>query len=97
MHSGWADTPGIRRPLPTFHRVTRPLLRTPAEGADTITWLAAAVPVPGANGSFWLDRHPRGTPRWPGTSASAEAAAALWDLLCEQSQSWLAAPGHMAP
>ena len=36
MHPGWADTPGVRSSLPRFYKLTRPLLRTPAEGADTI-------------------------------------------------------------
>jgi NAD(P)-dependent dehydrogenase (short-subunit alcohol dehydrogenase family) len=31
MHPGWADTPGVRASLPTFHRLTRPLLRTPEQ------------------------------------------------------------------
>ena len=41
MHPGWADTPGVRSSLPRFYKVTRPLLRTPAQGADTIVWLGA--------------------------------------------------------
>ncbi len=36
MHPGWADTPGVARSLPTFRRVLGPLLRTPADGADTL-------------------------------------------------------------
>jgi hypothetical protein len=30
MHPGWADTPGVASSLPGFHRLTGPLLRTPA-------------------------------------------------------------------
>ncbi|WP_458689778.1 SDR family NAD(P)-dependent oxidoreductase [Nocardia tengchongensis] len=56
MHPGWVDTPGIEAALPRFRRLTRPLLRTPAEGADTALWLAATE-VP--SGKFWHDRHPR--------------------------------------
>ena len=41
MHPGWADTPGLSRALPGFARLMGPLLRTPAQGADTIVWLAA--------------------------------------------------------
>ena len=85
MHPGWADTPGVQQSLPTFRTLTRPLLRTPDEGADTITWLAAVEPVPGRNGSFWLDRRPRGTVRLPRTSAAEADADALWELVCEQS------------
>lgn len=96
MHPGWADTPGVQQSLPTFRTITRPLLRTPDEGADTITWLAAVDPVPGPNGSFWLDRRPRGTVRLPRTAAPERDAAALWELVCQQSGAHPADP-HAAP
>ena len=41
MHPGWADTPGISASLPRFYRISRPLLRSPAQGADTIVWLGS--------------------------------------------------------
>ncbi len=85
MHPGWADTPGVRDALPRFHRLTRPVLRTPAEGADTIVWLAGVGSIPGPNGSFWLDRRPRGTVRMPGTSIPAGVGQELWELVCRQS------------
>jgi hypothetical protein len=84
MHPGWADTRGVQESLPTFRRLTRPILRTAQEGADTIVWLAGVEPIPGPNGSFWLDRAPRGTVRYPGTSADPGAADELWDLVCQQ-------------
>ena len=59
MHPGWADTPGVKSSLPTFRKVTRPLLRTPRQGADTIAWLAAAETLPAPSGTFWCDREPR--------------------------------------
>ncbi|MCB1308976.1 MAG: SDR family NAD(P)-dependent oxidoreductase, partial [Leptospiraceae bacterium] len=40
MHPGWADTAGVQRSLPTFRMLTRPVLRTAEQGADTILWLA---------------------------------------------------------
>jgi hypothetical protein len=60
MHPGWADTPGVESSLQTFYRVTRRLLRSPQEGADTAVWLAAATEAGGVSGKFWLDReqHP---------------------------------------
>ena len=60
MHPGWADTPGVASSLPGFYRVTRSLLRTPQEGADTIVWLAASTEAGQVSGRFWLDReqHP---------------------------------------
>jgi dehydrogenase/reductase SDR family protein 12 len=45
MHPGWVDTPGLADGLPGFHSLVRPLLRTPAEGADTAVWLAAGGPI----------------------------------------------------
>ena len=60
MHPGWADTPGVETALPGFYRLTKPLLRTPEEGADTVVWLAAATEAGDVSGKFWLDReqHP---------------------------------------
>lgn len=59
MHPGWADTPGVKSSLPLFRVVTRPLLRTPRQGADTIAWLAAVDNPPGGSGAFWCDREVR--------------------------------------
>ncbi len=67
MHPGWADTAGVRTSLPTFHKLTKSVLRTPAEGADTIVWLAAqrrGERDPGiASGGFYHDRRQRPTHR----------------------------------
>ena len=41
MHPGWVDTNALRQGLPMFALLTRPLLRRPAEGADTVVWLLA--------------------------------------------------------
>ncbi len=67
MHPGWADTPGLHDSLPGFHRFVRPLLRSPDQGADTITWLAASAVAGQTSGLFWLDRQPRATHVFPGT------------------------------
>ncbi|MFN2327625.1 MAG: SDR family NAD(P)-dependent oxidoreductase [Chromatocurvus sp.] len=61
MHPGWADTPGVESALPGFHRLTRRILRSPAEGADTIVWLAAATEAGAVSGKLFLDREPRTT------------------------------------
>jgi NAD(P)-dependent dehydrogenase (short-subunit alcohol dehydrogenase family) len=61
MHPGWVDTPGVASSLPRFRRMTGPILRTPAQGADTIVWLATAQ-LPGVvTGGFWHDRRRRPT------------------------------------
>jgi len=61
MHPGWADTPGVESALPAFHRITKYILRTPEEGADTIIWLAAATEAGEVTGKLFLDREPRTT------------------------------------
>ena len=63
MHPGWSDTPSLRSSLPRFYKVTRPLLRTPAQGADTIVWLGSAAEPGRSSGLFWHDRRPRPTHR----------------------------------
>jgi dehydrogenase/reductase SDR family protein 12 len=78
MHPGWADTPGIARSLPRFHRALRPLLRTPAEGADTIVWLASAEEPGRSSGGFWHDRRARATHRVPWTRETDADRRALW-------------------
>jgi dehydrogenase/reductase SDR family member 12 len=67
MHPGWADTPGVRSSLPRFYRAIRPLLRTPAQGADTIVWLGAAAEPGRSSGGFWHDRRQRPTNLLPWT------------------------------
>ena len=80
-HPGWVNTPGIAAALPRFHAVMRPLLRTPAQGADTIIWLAASDPARLGTGRFWHDRRPRSEYRLPRTREAPGAARILWDRI----------------
>jgi NAD(P)-dependent dehydrogenase (short-subunit alcohol dehydrogenase family) len=82
MHPGWADTPAVRSSLPRFHRLTEAVLRTPAEGADTVVWLAASPSAEGETGRFFFDRKPVRTHWIPSTRESVEERAALWKI-CE--------------
>lgn len=82
MHPGWADTPSVRSSLPGFYRVTRLILRTPAEGADTVVWLAASPSAARASGGFFLDRERRSTHYLPFTRASDSERRRLVQL-CE--------------
>jgi NAD(P)-dependent dehydrogenase (short-subunit alcohol dehydrogenase family) len=59
MHPGWVDTPLLQTGLPAFRQSLRSILRTPAEGADTIVWLAAAPQLAAVTGRFWFDRRER--------------------------------------
>ena len=81
MHPGWADTPGVAGSLPGFHTITRHLLRTAEQGADTITWLAAAEEAAKVTGMFWLDREPHTTHVFPGTDPSPQERQELRDAL----------------
>ena len=80
MHPGWADTPGVRRSLPRFHRWMKNRLRTPEQGADTIVWLAASRKAAFASGSFWFDRAPATTHLLPWTREPDEDRETLWQL-----------------
>ena len=81
MHPGWADTPGLASSLPAFHRLMRPLLRTPAEGIDTILWLATTQARLRSSGKLYLDRGVRPFDRAPGTRLTAADRRALWDAV----------------
>ena len=85
MHPGWADTPGLADQLPAFHRLMRPLLRTPVEGVDTISWLATEADPASASGLLFLDRRPRPFDRFPGTRLSGHDRRRLWDQVVELS------------
>lgn len=83
MHPGWVATPGLTDGLATFAKLTKPILRPPAQGADTIVWLAAADEPAASTGRFWQDRRPRPTHYLAKTRESPEDRARLWDL-CER-------------
>jgi dehydrogenase/reductase SDR family protein 12 len=78
MHPGWSDTPGVRSSLPHFYKVTRPLLRTPAQGADTIVWLGAATEPGRSSGRFWHDRRQRPTHLLPWTRETSQERERLF-------------------
>jgi dehydrogenase/reductase SDR family member 12 len=79
MHPGWSDTPGVQSSLPGFYRLTKRLLRTPEQGADTIVWLGAASEPGRSSGLFWHDRRPRPTHLLPWTRESAQDRERLID------------------
>lgn len=88
VHPGWADTPGVEASLPNFRRIVGPLLRTPAQGADTVTWLVAdAGPPLQTTGKFWLDRRPRPIHKLPTTrrTDTPQRRAQLWEWCVKNS------------
>lgn len=83
MHPGWADTPAVRSSLPRFYKVTKGMLRTAEQGADTIVWLCVAPRLVGKSGLFWFDRAPVSphVVRW--TKEEPADREALW-ASCER-------------
>jgi NAD(P)-dependent dehydrogenase (short-subunit alcohol dehydrogenase family) len=81
MHPGWADTPGVQTALPAFRRLTKPILRTSAQGADTVVWLAADDEPGASSGRFWSDRAVRPIHKTASTRRgdAPERRAALWE------------------
>jgi dehydrogenase/reductase SDR family protein 12 len=80
MHPGWAATPGVKTSMATFSKLTKPILRTPQQGADTIVWLGGSQVPLATSGLFWHDRRPRPTHLLPRTRETAEQRERLWDL-----------------
>jgi dehydrogenase/reductase SDR family member 12 len=85
MHPGWADTPGVRTSLPRFWALTRRILRSPEEGADTVVWLAVCRRLAGESGGFWFDRQRARTHIMASTVEGPGERAVLWRALHEWS------------
>ncbi|XP_055556322.1 dehydrogenase/reductase SDR family member 12-like [Falco biarmicus] len=58
MHPGWADTPAVRSSMPDFYQKMKNTLRTEAQGADTVVWLAVFEATKLLSGLFFQDRQP---------------------------------------
>ena len=83
MHPGWADTPAVQTSIPSFHKATQRILRSPREGADTVIYLASANDLPTESGKFWFDRKPRSPYLIPRTRESEGIREALWNFSFE--------------
>lgn len=81
MHPGWADTPGVENALPGFHSLMELFLRSPAEGADTIVWLAVAQEAGEMQGGLFLDRKPQPAHLLRRTQEDASERTRLMTLL----------------
>ena len=81
MHPGWAATPGVEQSLPTFWKLTRPILRSPETGADTILWLAVCDKAHSQSGRFWFDRKIRPEHLLGRTRQAPEEERRLWNEL----------------
>ena len=73
----------MRDSLPTFYRLTRPALRTPEQGSDTILWLATSDTAGRETGKLWHDRAIRSEYRFKRTIETAADRNQLWQALSE--------------
>lgn len=86
LHPGWADTPGVEAALPGFRKVVGPLLRSPAQAADTLVWLASDDGEPlDTNGRFWHDRRIRSIHKLASTrrTDTPDRRGRLWQWVTE--------------
>ena len=82
MHPGWADTSALRVAMPDFHKSNQATLRTPAQGADTIVWLASSPSVAQQSGNFYFDRaEVRQHMPWGGTTNTTLELQHFWDAV----------------
>lgn len=91
MHPGWARTPGVSEALPTFQKLTGPILRDAADGGDTAVWLVATRP-PSQSPHFWHDRAQRpSTFGWQRPQDAAVVARFLDEVsaMTDTSRSWV--------
>lgn len=93
MHPGWVDTASVGRSMPRFRAMLKSVLRTHAQGADTIVWLAATRPVQHADPAIWFDRKERAAHIYAHTPLSTATPADVVAMLEQQ----LIAPARRAP
>jgi len=93
MHPGWARTEGVRRSLPIFNKMMSPLLRSPAQGADTIVWLAASDEAASSSGRFWFDRQVAPTHLSSATRETRQERDRLWASLVDLTSTDMAPAG----
>ncbi|XP_059985388.1 dehydrogenase/reductase SDR family member 12 isoform X4 [Lagenorhynchus albirostris] len=88
MHPGWVDTPGVRLSMPGFHARLGARLRSEAQGADTVLWLALApTAAVQPSGRFFQDRKPVPTHLpFARTSSSPAEEEKLIEILEELAQ-----------
>ncbi len=69
--------PFMRGAFHVFHVVGRPFFLTPAQGADTVVYLASSPDLDTVSGTYWVKRR---AARSSAASYDEEAARRLWEL-----------------
>lgn len=84
--------PGVSEALPTFQKLTGPILRDAADGGDTAVWLVATRPS-SQSPHFWHDRAQRPTTFGWQRTQDAAAVTRFLDAVSELTdtpRSWIA-------
>ena len=76
-----AGEPTVAESLPGFYAAMKPLLRTAAEGIDTLVWLATDPGAGSVSGKVFLDRRARPFDRVPATRVPAADRRRLWEIV----------------
>ncbi|XP_051869261.1 dehydrogenase/reductase SDR family member 12 [Pristis pectinata] len=95
MHPGWADTPAVRTSMADFHARMKNRLRTAAQGADTLVWLAiSSTASQQPSGLFFQDRKSVPThlflAQTRATAAEEEKLMKTLEELAENFKTWYA-------
>jgi len=95
-HPGWVETPGLSgaSPMAAWYKTMKPYLRTPDQGADGLTWLAAGLDRKGrpirAAGDYFIDRKRKAFDLpFAGTAASEDDVARLAAFVAEKAGPYL--------
>jgi NAD(P)-dependent dehydrogenase (short-subunit alcohol dehydrogenase family) len=79
MHPGAVNTrfgTNNRGPMTILFRLSKPFMRTPEQGADTVIWLAYSPDVEGLSGRYYSDRKPLEPKK---VANDPEARRRLWE------------------
>lgn len=89
MHPGWVDTGGVQSSLPTFRKLTSPILRDADQGADTMVWLVGSMHAGDLNGEFVHDRVARPKHRFGRTKVDADTTNRFMTKLATDAKPYL--------
>lgn len=88
MHPGWVDTASVNRSMPRFVAMLKPVLRSHAQGADTIVYLADQKPRQKYSDVIWFDRKERSAHIYAHTPKTQDSPKDVVSKL----ETWLQAP-----
>ena len=79
MHPGWVDTPALAAAMPGFYNLTKSILRSAPQGADTLIWLSAESSDKIQSGAFYFDREIKPIDANNKTRLNDKQKKSIWD------------------